>query len=254
MLIVHNSAAGLWGLKPHPLPTQNWSSCSILSTHPHCMLAGSWAKQPVLVTHPLTLPQVMISAPIQMLTAWRITIISESKLVGAIICIFAILSVGELFRQIEPYLGDFQSSLSGGGCWTGATVAIINDLVKKPETDRSATVWLVASTVADILITVSLVYSLVCVHLILPVCTTLIPRWRIVAQENRIGHWFHYQSCHCIDFANWCYHVILCYSGFRILPSCSGKHLDVLLLWLLSYQSTQHTSLSVIPFCPPDSC
>ncbi|KAL0958480.1 hypothetical protein HGRIS_000619 [Hohenbuehelia grisea] len=70
--------------------------------------------------------------------AWRIRIISRLNWVAALIVLFALISLG-------------------GGVWTSATLAIIKRFARKPELSWT---WLLASAVADVIITSSLVFSL----------------------------------------------------------------------------------------------
>ena len=83
--------------------------------------------------------------------------------------------MGELFYHIKLYSGD-TLLLSGSACWARETVVIIEDLPRKLEVNIWAAVWLVAVTIADIVITVSLVYSLVCILVIHGRCTILTSR------------------------------------------------------------------------------
>ncbi|KAF4563993.1 hypothetical protein EYR36_003242 [Pleurotus pulmonarius] len=85
---------------------------------------------------------VAISTPIQIFVAWRISIISRSWLMPALICVLGIISLA-------------------GGIWTCITVATIRVFSRKPELHWPALTWLLASAIADALITSTLVYSLV---------------------------------------------------------------------------------------------
>ncbi|KAJ8701333.1 hypothetical protein PTI98_000134 [Pleurotus ostreatus] len=84
---------------------------------------------------------VAISTPIQLFVAWRISIISRSWLMPALICILGVISLA-------------------GGIWTCITVATIRVFSRKPELHWPALTWLLASAIADALITSTLVYSL----------------------------------------------------------------------------------------------
>ncbi|KAL4259964.1 DUF6534 domain-containing protein [Pleurotus pulmonarius] len=84
---------------------------------------------------------VAISTPIQIFVAWRISIISRSWLMPALICVLGIISLA-------------------GGIWTCITVATIRVFSRKPELHWPALTWLLASAIADALITSTLVYSL----------------------------------------------------------------------------------------------
>ncbi|KAF9491726.1 hypothetical protein BDN71DRAFT_1452425 [Pleurotus eryngii] len=84
---------------------------------------------------------VAIATPIQFFVAWRISIISRSWLMPALICIIGVISLA-------------------GGIWTCITVATIRVFSRKPELHWPALTWLLASAIADALITSTLVYSL----------------------------------------------------------------------------------------------
>lgn len=93
----------------------------------------------MLATDPIV--TVLISTPIQIFVAWRIFIISRAKWLAGLICIFAFISMG-------------------GGFWTGITVTIIRRFDRKPELHWPALTWLLASAIADVIITASLAFSL----------------------------------------------------------------------------------------------
>lgn len=103
--------------------------------------------QPAATTFfPLLLPAepimtVAISTPIQIFIAWRISVISGKWWVPAIIGILAVIS-------------------SGGGIWLAQTVVEVQRFARKPDLHWPALMWLLASAIADVIITVSLVYSL----------------------------------------------------------------------------------------------
>ncbi|KAF5349216.1 hypothetical protein D9756_009500 [Leucocoprinus leucothites] len=84
---------------------------------------------------------VAISTPIQIFIAWRISVISGKWWVPAIIGILAVIS-------------------SGGGIWLAQTVVEVQRFARKPDLHWPALMWLLASAIADVIITVSLVYSL----------------------------------------------------------------------------------------------
>ncbi|KAG6915779.1 hypothetical protein DXG01_009861 [Tephrocybe rancida] len=84
---------------------------------------------------------VIISTPIQIFIAYRIKIISRQTWLAGAICCLAIASLG-------------------GGVWLTATVVHIRRYARKPELHWPAMLWLLASAIADITITVSLTLNL----------------------------------------------------------------------------------------------
>ncbi|RDB17460.1 hypothetical protein Hypma_001627 [Hypsizygus marmoreus] len=80
---------------------------------------------------------VIISTPIQIFIAWRIKIISRATWLAVGICILAIISLG-------------------GGIWLTVTVVHVRRYTRKPELHWPALMWLLASAIADVTITVSL--------------------------------------------------------------------------------------------------
>jgi len=103
--------------------------------------------QPAATTFfPLVLPAepimtVAISTPIQIFIAWRIKIISGRLWIPIIIGILSLISLG-------------------GGTWLAYTVIVVRQFARKPELHWPALTWLLASAIADVFITGSLVYSL----------------------------------------------------------------------------------------------
>ncbi|KDQ22170.1 hypothetical protein PLEOSDRAFT_1109288 [Pleurotus ostreatus PC15] len=120
-------------------------SCSTVSvfylhTSPKPEISKATTFFPImLATDPIV--TVLISTPIQIFVAWRIFIISRAKWLAGLICIFAFISMG-------------------GGFWTGITVTIIRRFDRKPELHWPALTWLLASAIADVIITASLALSL----------------------------------------------------------------------------------------------
>lgn len=103
-----------------------------------------FGKPPIFFPHMLAaapIATVMISSPVQIFTAWRIMIISRSKWMGLVISALSLASFA-------------------GGLWTTVDVAVFRVFARKPELNRPGVVWFVASAVADVLITGSLIYSL----------------------------------------------------------------------------------------------
>ncbi|KAJ7490998.1 hypothetical protein FB451DRAFT_1389739 [Mycena latifolia] len=93
----------------------------------------------VFVTQPLCV--VLVSTPIQLFFAWRIKSLTKSYWVPAFIAILAIASCT-------------------GGVWTAVMIRVVKTFANKPKLHNSALLWFLASCVADILITLSLVISL----------------------------------------------------------------------------------------------
>ncbi|KAK7462870.1 hypothetical protein VKT23_007449 [Stygiomarasmius scandens] len=84
---------------------------------------------------------VLISTPVQIFMAWRIKVISKSSLLMWTIIFFAICS----------FIGGVANTIA---------VTIINEFAHLHQFDGSVITWLGASAITDILITVSLVWSL----------------------------------------------------------------------------------------------
>ncbi|KAJ7495165.1 hypothetical protein FB451DRAFT_1550725 [Mycena latifolia] len=84
---------------------------------------------------------VLVSMPIQVFFAWRIHQLTKSPWVPLTIIVFALASFA-------------------GGLWISAMVQILRQFAKKPLLHNSALLWFLASCVADVLITISLVLTL----------------------------------------------------------------------------------------------
>ncbi|KAF7339072.1 hypothetical protein MVEN_01983600 [Mycena venus] len=84
---------------------------------------------------------VLVSMPIQVFFAWRIYQLTKSPWVPVLIAFTAIASFG-------------------GGVWTTVMVHVLKLFAKKPLLHQPALVWFLTSCVADVLITVSLVWTL----------------------------------------------------------------------------------------------
>ncbi|KAF8508407.1 hypothetical protein JB92DRAFT_638881 [Gautieria morchelliformis] len=84
---------------------------------------------------------VAMSTPIQIFTAWRISVIARSRPMAIVICILAVMSFA-------------------GGIWTTIRVADYRLLSRKPDLNESALLWFISSGLADMLITGSLIFSL----------------------------------------------------------------------------------------------
>ncbi|KAJ6567155.1 hypothetical protein B0H19DRAFT_720689 [Mycena capillaripes] len=108
------------------------------------LLILEYGQQPVFfptvfMTQPLCV--VLISMPIQLFFAWRIYQLTKALWIPMVI---SLLSMGSF----------------AGGIWTSALVLILEEFAKKPLTTKSALLWFLASCVADVLITISLVITL----------------------------------------------------------------------------------------------
>jgi len=93
----------------------------------------------MIVATPVT--NVAISTPVQFFTAWRITVISKQKWLGALIGVFSVVSF--IF-----------------GIWSAVTLRVVERFDRKPTIVPKATVWFAASSIADALITGILWWSL----------------------------------------------------------------------------------------------
>lgn len=101
--------------------------------------------------------QVIISTPIQMFIAWRIRVLSKSIWLAVVICILAVISLGICIYSQKACT----NVPSGGGIWLTIAVTEIRRFARKPELHWPALTWLLASAIADVLITASLTFSLV---------------------------------------------------------------------------------------------
>lgn len=93
----------------------------------------------VFMTEPLCV--VLVSMPIQLFFAWRIYQLTKSPWIPAVIAIFAVASFA-------------------GGLWTTTRIQVLRLFAEKPMLHVPALLWFLASCVADVLITVSLVLTL----------------------------------------------------------------------------------------------
>jgi hypothetical protein len=86
---------------------------------------------------------VSVSTPVQIFTAWRISVVSQSKKIAAIICILAVIS----------YVG---------GLWVTVQVVTFKLYARKGSFifTLPGIIWFVASAFADMIITGTLVFSL----------------------------------------------------------------------------------------------
>jgi hypothetical protein len=91
--------------------------------------------------------------PIQLFFARRIFRLTKQPLVTIVISVLAIVSFGaclELFslHKLLTFLHQ------AGGLWTTVKIVIVKLFSRKPEFVRSALVWFLAASVADVIITV----------------------------------------------------------------------------------------------------
>ncbi|KAF8991976.1 hypothetical protein BDQ17DRAFT_1313121 [Cyathus striatus] len=85
---------------------------------------------------------VLIATPVQYFIAWRVKVISKSIFLSLIIGVFATCALA-------------------GGLWTSISITLIPQFARLQESDAAVITWLTSSAVADILITLSLSYSLI---------------------------------------------------------------------------------------------
>ncbi|KAJ7117960.1 hypothetical protein C8R43DRAFT_1036515 [Mycena crocata] len=95
----------------------------------------------VFLTQPMLV--VLIATPIQLFFAWRIWTITRPR-----------------FGWLPFVIGAFAVAACAGGLWTAVKVGLIGKFARKPELHVSALLWFLASCVADVLITISLVMTL----------------------------------------------------------------------------------------------
>jgi len=93
----------------------------------------------MFAAEPITI--VAISAPIQMFFAWRIHRLTKQTIIAIIIVVLSLVSFA-------------------GGLWTTIMITIIKLFKRKPELHWPALMWFLSATVADVLITVTLVINL----------------------------------------------------------------------------------------------
>ncbi|KAF9445151.1 hypothetical protein P691DRAFT_710809 [Macrolepiota fuliginosa MF-IS2] len=93
----------------------------------------------MFAAEPITI--VAISTPIQLFFAWRIRLLTKQNIIAAIVAILSLVSFA-------------------GGIWTTIMITIIKLFKRKPELHWPALMWFLAATVADVLITGTLVINL----------------------------------------------------------------------------------------------
>ncbi|KAK0235368.1 hypothetical protein EDD85DRAFT_73655 [Armillaria nabsnona] len=84
---------------------------------------------------------VLISTPVQMFMAWRIRIITKSRIPALVIAVFSLTAMA-------------------GGIWTTVSVSLQPDYQQFADFRAAPITWLVSSAVTDILVSCFLVYSL----------------------------------------------------------------------------------------------
>ncbi|KAJ7057671.1 hypothetical protein C8F01DRAFT_1371784 [Mycena amicta] len=99
-----------------------------------------------LIVSPLLLPAdaisiVLVSTPIQIFTAWRISVITGKKIFTILISVFALVSFV-------------------GGALVGVFAGLRNEFRQFQSFDGIVSLWLISSAVCDVLITIILTYSL----------------------------------------------------------------------------------------------
>jgi hypothetical protein len=92
-----------------------------------------FAAEPIVI--------VMVSTPIQMFFAWRIKLLTKSNILAVIIVALSIISLV-------------------GGTYTTVLIIKIKLFSRKPELHWPALVWFLSATLADVMITATLVLSL----------------------------------------------------------------------------------------------
>ncbi|TRM57395.1 hypothetical protein BD626DRAFT_212906 [Schizophyllum amplum] len=93
----------------------------------------------MLAAEPITI--AFISLPIQCFIAWRIWNMTKSAIIASVIVILGLASFG-------------------GGIWLTQKIIEVRYFARKPDLHWAALVWLVAAAVADIMITIVLVWNL----------------------------------------------------------------------------------------------
>ncbi|KAF8202651.1 hypothetical protein K438DRAFT_582643 [Mycena galopus ATCC 62051] len=123
--------------------TANTMLCAAMIYEP---LVGEFGTGSPMTLFPSLLPsqpflEVAISAPVQFFYAWRIWKIMENAIVPALIGMASLAS-------------------TVGAIWTAVLVHEVKNYASKPKVDTTALVWSCCSSVADLLITLSLFWGL----------------------------------------------------------------------------------------------
>ena len=99
--------------------------------------------------------------PIQLFFAWRIFLLTKSKALALLITLLAVVSFGGLLKSLVAS-GVLTIKLhAAGGIWTTERLVAIKVFARKPELHTPALVWFLSACIADVLITISLVFTLV---------------------------------------------------------------------------------------------
>ncbi|KXN86822.1 hypothetical protein AN958_09558 [Leucoagaricus sp. SymC.cos] len=106
--------------------------------HPLVNFPVMFAAEPITIR---VWPKVAISTPIQLFFAWRIRLLTKQNVVAAIIALLSLVSLA-------------------GGLWTTILITIIKLFKRKPELHWPALMWFLSATIADVLITITLVINL----------------------------------------------------------------------------------------------
>ncbi|ESK90569.1 hypothetical protein Moror_4274 [Moniliophthora roreri MCA 2997] len=85
----------------------------------------------------------LISTPVQLFMAWRLRIITKSKIIPVVIVLFSFCSLG-------------------GGAWLSYNIFHDTiDEIRSSMTQKASSTWLISSAVTDVLITIAIVYIMV---------------------------------------------------------------------------------------------
>lgn len=87
--------------------------------------------------------------------------LTRNDWIPALIVLLSIISLGAHVLDDSCIIIDQWLRLLAGGIWTGILIIQVRLFVRKPELHTPALVWFLASCIADVVITVFLVISLV---------------------------------------------------------------------------------------------
>jgi len=104
--------------------------------------------------------QALISTSVQFFISWRIRIISNSLVMPAIIAFLGMCAFGML--DLYMYFLCPETCLTAGGIALSVCVALEPEFARFHHFDPAIITWLAASALADLLITGTLAWSLVC--------------------------------------------------------------------------------------------
>lgn len=103
--------------------------------------------------------------PIQMFFAWRIYRLTKQNIIAATVALLSLVSFGgsrEIFPDLVTNL--IRPQPPAGGLWTTIMIIIIKLFKRKAELHWPALMWFLSATVADVLITGTLVMNLVGIY------------------------------------------------------------------------------------------